>query len=199
MAKTMRSPSGILSYFVRHPHCGQPVVGCHACRRTGGLSQNAGPVFPRRRCRHGHRERCLGWAGAEDVDAAIVQILEPALLSVDGVESSSAVSREGSGSISLDFEPGWDVDRGAADIEKAVEAIRTLPVDAEDPQVRRGVWRDRVTDVVITGPVAVETTGPLCRRTDHTALCCGCHAYNYSRCCSPINPDRSTVSFVDPT
>ena len=34
-------------------------------------------------------------AGAEDVDRGIVQVLEPALLAVEGVEGSQAVSREG--------------------------------------------------------------------------------------------------------
>merc|ERR1711952_244287 len=45
----------------------------------------------------------VGWdgAGAEDVDAAIVQVLEPALLAVEGVESSDATSREGRASINL--------------------------------------------------------------------------------------------------
>ena len=45
-------------------------------------------------------------AGAEDVDNAIVQVLEPALLSVEGVESSEATSSQGRARISLDFEPG---------------------------------------------------------------------------------------------
>ena len=31
-----------------------------------------------------------------------------------------------------------------------------MPEEAEDPTVRRGAWRDRVTDVVITGPVGVD-------------------------------------------
>ena len=93
-------------------------------------------------------------AGAEDVDGAIVQILEPALLAVDGVESSSSTSREGSARIRLEFEPNWDMARAADDIQAAVDAISTLPAEADDPKVRRGVWRDRVTDVVITGPIA---------------------------------------------
>jgi len=98
-------------------------------------------------------------AGAEDVDAAIVQVLEPALLTVEGVESSQASSREGRASIALDFEPGWDMGRAAADVQTAVDAITTLPEEAEEPEVRRGAWRDRVTDVVITGPVAPEQLG----------------------------------------
>lgn len=95
-------------------------------------------------------------AGAEDVDRGIVQVLEPALLSVDGVKSSSTISREGSGVISLEFEPGWDMGRGEDEVKAAIDAVNTLPEDAERPDVRREAWRDRVTDVVITGPVAVE-------------------------------------------
>ncbi|MFC6759001.1 efflux RND transporter permease subunit [Sulfitobacter porphyrae] len=98
-------------------------------------------------------------AGAEDVDAAIVQVLEPALLAVEGVESSESTSREGRGTVTLDFEPGWDMARAATDVQTAVDAITTLPEEAEDPNVRRGAWRDRVTDVVITGPIAPEQLG----------------------------------------
>jgi multidrug efflux pump subunit AcrB len=92
-------------------------------------------------------------AGAEDVDGAIVQVLEPALLAVEGVGKPSATSREGRASIQLEFEPGWDMARAADDVQAAVDTITTLPEDAEEPEVRRGAWRDRVTDVVITGPV----------------------------------------------
>lgn len=92
-------------------------------------------------------------AGAADVDAAVVQVLEPALLAVEGVESTSSRSTEGSARITLDFEPGWDMSRAADDVQSAVDIVTTLPEDAEEPKVRRGVWRDRVTDVVITGPV----------------------------------------------
>src|SRR6056297_1432419 len=60
-------------------------------------------------------------AGPEDVDGAIVQVLEPALLAVDGVVSSSATSREGRASVSLEFEPGWDMARAAADVQSAVD------------------------------------------------------------------------------
>ena len=98
-------------------------------------------------------------ASAEDVDAAIVQVLEPALLAVEGVESSSATSRENRASVALEFEPGWDMGRAADEVQAAVDAITTLPEEAEEPQVRRGAWRDRVTDMVITGPVAPEQLG----------------------------------------
>ncbi|MEL7256535.1 MAG: efflux RND transporter permease subunit [Pseudomonadota bacterium] len=98
-------------------------------------------------------------ASAEDMDSAVVQLLEPTLLAVEGVIESAATSREENASIVLEFEPGWDMSRAAADVESAVDTITDLPEDAEEPTVTRGVWRDRVTDVVISGPVDVTQIG----------------------------------------
>ena len=98
-------------------------------------------------------------AGAEDVDSAIVHVLEPVLLAVEGVETTSASSREGMGTITLEFEPGWDIGRAADEVQAAVDGVTDLPEEAEQPEVRRGGWSDRVTDVVLTGPVAPEQLG----------------------------------------
>ncbi|MEO0829392.1 MAG: efflux RND transporter permease subunit, partial [Pseudomonadota bacterium] len=100
-------------------------------------------------------------AGAEDVDRAIVELMEPTLLAVEGVESSEATSREGNASIKLEFEPGWDMGRAADDVTAAVDTVNDLPEDAEEPEVRRGIWRDRVTDVIVTGPVGIDVLGRL--------------------------------------
>lgn len=93
------------------------------------------------------------------MDAGIVQVLEPALLVVEGVESTEARSREGSATITLEFEPNWDMGRAADDVQTAVDGVTTLPDDADEPTVRRGAWRDRVTDVVVTGPVNPQQLG----------------------------------------
>ncbi|MGB0797855.1 MAG: efflux RND transporter permease subunit, partial [Planktomarina sp.] len=99
-------------------------------------------------------------AGPEDVDHAIVQIVEPALLGVEGVTGTFATSTEGFARISMEFEPGWDMARGTDDAQIAVDAVASeFPDDADDPTVTREFWRDRVTDVVISGPVAVDQLG----------------------------------------
>ena len=98
-------------------------------------------------------------AGAEDVDAAIVQLLEPVLLGVEGVTDAASLSREGSAKIKLEFEPGWDMARAEADVEAAIDQVSALPSDSDDPTIIRGNWRDRVANVVITGPIAVEQLG----------------------------------------
>lgn len=95
-------------------------------------------------------------AGASDVDAAIIQVVEPAMMAVDGVASTSSTASEGRAVVTLEFEPGHDIAQGASDVQDALDTLSTLPADAEEPRVTRSGWRDRVTNVVITGPVAIE-------------------------------------------
>ena len=95
-------------------------------------------------------------AGSSDVDSAIVQVVEPALMGVEGVSSTESRASEGRATITLEFEPGTDIDRAAGDVQDALDLITTLPEDADDPRVTRSTWRDRVTNVVISGPVGVD-------------------------------------------
>ena len=150
---------GILSYFTRHRTAANLLL---VLMLVAGLLS-----FPNMRAQFfpdvvvDDLTVSVAWsgAGAEDVDAAIVQVVEPVLLAVEGVTSSSSTSREGRASIRLEFEPGYDIDRAAEDVQLAVDGVTSLPADAEEPNVRRGGWSDRVTDVVISGPVSVDQLG----------------------------------------
>ncbi|CAN0602912.1 unnamed protein product, partial [Ectocarpus sp. 12 AP-2014] len=72
------------------------------------------------------------------------------------VSETAATSREGRAQISLEFEPGWDMSQAEDDVNTALEGVSNLPSEAEDPEIRRSRWSDRVTDVVIQGPVGVD-------------------------------------------
>ena len=151
--------SGILSYFTRHPTVANLLL---VILVVAGLL--AGPnmraqFFPD--VIDDDVTVNVRWdgAGAEDVDSGIVQLLEPTLLAVEGVVDTSSMSREGSAEIELEFEPGYDMMKAVDDVETAIDTVTDLPEDADDPTIRSGGWRDRVTDVVITGPVAVDQLG----------------------------------------
>ncbi|TAG15979.1 MAG: efflux RND transporter permease subunit, partial [Rhodobacterales bacterium] len=95
-------------------------------------------------------------AGAEDVDRGIVQVLEPVFLTIDGVAAVSSRASEGRASIDLEFDPNIDLAAAEEEVQAAVDAVSTLPEGAEDPEVASSAWRDRVTDVLISGPVGVD-------------------------------------------
>ncbi|MGB0969034.1 MAG: efflux RND transporter permease subunit, partial [Halocynthiibacter sp.] len=155
----MSRARGILSYFTRHRTAANLLLVMMIALGIAALPKMRTQFFPDVIVEGITVSAIWKGAGAEDIDSAIVQVLEPALLSVDGVTSSEASSREGSASIWLEFEPGQDMGRASDDVQLAVDAITNLPEDAEDVNVRRGNWRDRVTDVVITGPVGVAQLG----------------------------------------
>ena len=144
---------GLLSYFTRHRTAANLLLVVLLVAGFAAAPNMRAQFFPDVIVDNVTVSTVWSGAGAEDVDEAIVQVLEPALLGVEGVESSDSTSREGVGNILLEFEPGWDMARAAADVQTAVDAITTLPDEAEEPNIRRGAWRDRVTDVVIAGPV----------------------------------------------
>ncbi len=150
---------GIISYFTRHGTAANLLLVLLVVAGLSAAPQMRAQFFPD--VITDNVQVNVNWdgAGAEDVDAAIVQVLEPVLLAVEGVKSTESRSSEGSASISMEFEPGWDMSRAADDVQQAVDNVTTLPEDVDDPRVRRGAWRDRVTDVVITGPLAPEQLG----------------------------------------
>jgi multidrug efflux pump subunit AcrB len=151
--------AGILGYFTRHRTAANLLLVLMVVAGLAAIPQMRAQFFPD--VVSDEIDIVVTWdgAGAEDVDEAIVAVMEPVLLAVPGVAGSSATSREGRSSIALEFEPGWDMGRAADEVQQALDAITDLPEDAGDPEVRRGAWWDRVTDVVITGPVAPAQLG----------------------------------------
>ncbi|WP_116132475.1 efflux RND transporter permease subunit [Tropicimonas sp. IMCC34043] len=154
---------GIISYFTRHGTAANLLL---LVLVLSGLF-----AFPRMRAQYFPdvvQESVVVWvdwdgAGAEDVDNAIVGSLEPTLLTVDGVSASESLSREGRARIDLEFDPGTDLGTAMDAVQQVIDEVDTLPEDADDPVVRRGGWNERVSDVVIAGPVGVDL---LARYTD---------------------------------
>ena len=151
-----KAAGGILSYFTRHKTAANLLLVILIVAGLVSMPRMRSQFFPDVIVDNIAVDVRWQGAGAEDVDDGIVQILEPALLSIEGVTEASSLSREGRASISLEFEPGWDMARGSGDVETVLDQINTLPEEADDPKVRRGSWRDRVTDLIISGPLEID-------------------------------------------
>ena len=154
-----QAANGILSYFTRHKTMANLLLVILIVAGLLALPKMRSQFFPDIIIDNINLSIVWKGAGAEDVDAAIVRVLEPVLLGVDGVSGANSTSNEGRARISLEFEPSWDMTRAKADVETALDSVTSLPQDSEDPTIIRGRWSDRVTDVVISGPVAVGQLG----------------------------------------
>ncbi|MGB3316875.1 MAG: efflux RND transporter permease subunit [Albidovulum sp.] len=152
----LAAASGLLSYFTRHATAANLVLVLFIAAGLFALPRMRAQYFPDVVVQEVSISVAWDGAGAEDVDRAIIQLLEPGLMAVEGVEKTKSSAREGRANIVLEFEPGWDLGRAVDEVESSVASVRNLPDDAEEPEVRRSAWRDRVTDMIITGPVAPE-------------------------------------------
>ncbi|MEZ7812749.1 MAG: multidrug efflux pump subunit AcrB [Paracoccaceae bacterium] len=150
-----KTAGGVLSYFTRHGTAANLLLVVLVIGGLLAVPRMKAQFFPDLVIDNISVSVAWRGAGAEDVDNGIVQVLEPALLAVEGVSGVTSASREGAASLRIEFDPNWDMARAATDVQTAVDQVSTLPNDAEDPSIRRGAWRDRVTDVVISGPLDV--------------------------------------------
>lgn len=96
----------------------------------------------------------VSWPGAsaEDAEKNILDLLEPELRFIDSVESVTSYAREGTATISMEFQPNADMQKAQSDVEQAVARVTTLPEDAEQPLIKRVAMRDRIARVAISGP-----------------------------------------------
>ena len=88
----------------------------------------------------------VNWAGAtaEEIDKNIVQLLEPELRPISGVKKVSSKSVEGVGITQVEFNYGYDMQKGRTDIETAVSRIN-FPQKADKPKIVVGEFFDTVT------------------------------------------------------
>ena len=96
----------------------------------------------------------VNWPGAsaEDIDANIIQALEPELRYLDSVKKVVSVSVEGLARVSIEFDTGADMQAALSDVETAVDRVTTLPLDSETPRISRAVRYDNIIRLLISGP-----------------------------------------------
>ncbi len=87
----------------------------------------------------------LRGATPEDVEQGIAIRVEEAVQDLEGIERITSRSSEGSASINIEVESGYEPRDMLADIKSRVDAINTFPADAEKPVVG---LNQRIRDVV---------------------------------------------------
>lgn len=74
-------------------------------------------------------------ASAEDMDELVTQPIEDALGTIEGVNSITSTTSDGSSMIMLEYDYGYDMDAAYDDVKKSLDNIRSLPSDMDSPSV----------------------------------------------------------------
>ncbi|MGQ0644653.1 MAG: efflux RND transporter permease subunit [Elusimicrobiota bacterium] len=88
----------------------------------------------------------VSWEGAapEVMETEVTDVLEDALMSVQGIKEISSSSRQGSSSLSLEFDISKDIDIALQEVQsKIAEAARRLPREIDPPVIRKSNPEDQ--------------------------------------------------------
>ena len=96
-------------------------------------------------------------AGPEHVEEAICIRLEEAVQGVEGIQRITSTATEGSGSMALALQSGYDVHKLLEDVKTKVDAIDTFPGDVDKPVIQEMIRRFQVINLSIAGETALVT------------------------------------------
>ena len=153
MEKTIPGTKGLISLFTRHPNAANLVMVLMIIFGIFSLGQINTQFFPTIDTKSVTVTVSWSGASAEDVETNIIQIIEPEIRFIDGVDKMTSTAREGSARIVLEFEPGADMQTAVSDVDSAVKAITNLPEDSDAAKVKLVQFFDRVARLAITGDV----------------------------------------------
>ncbi|TXS90651.1 efflux RND transporter permease subunit [Parahaliea aestuarii] len=92
-------------------------------------------------------------AGPSEVEEQICLRIEEAVHDLTGVKEIRSEAREGMGTVVVEAEPGYDMQRLTAEVKTRVDAINTFPVDAERPVVTEMAFRHHMAIVTLAGDI----------------------------------------------
>ena len=141
---------GVISLFARHSNAANLLMALMIIFGLYSLARINTQFFPSVIIETIRVSVTWSGASAEDVEANILEVVEPEVRFIDGVETMSTYAREGVGSIRLEFERGTDMQKALSDVEAAISSITTLPEDTDAPKVSFSRWYDGVARVAIS-------------------------------------------------
>ena len=90
-------------------------------------------------------------AAPEEVEDAVIVRIEEAIEGLEGVKRLTSTASEGSASVMLEVETGYDTRELLNDVKARVDAISTFPLETEEPVIQQVLARMQSINVSISG------------------------------------------------
>ena len=143
---------GVFEILVRHANAANLIMVIMVLFGAYGLSKLNTQFFPTVKVDMISVTVVWPGASAEDVTSNILEVIEPELRFIDGLDEITSYGREGSASIRMEFVEGTNIQQALSDVEQAVSGVTTLPIDSETPVVSASTFTDSVATLALRGP-----------------------------------------------
>ena len=97
-------------------------------------------------------------ASPAEIEERICIRIEEAIHDLEGIKSITSEAVAGRGGVAVEIAKGFTSERMLSDIKARVDALDTLPEEAEEPQIQEAPWSEEVIELVVSAD------------TDETAL-----------------------------
>ncbi len=152
--RSVSSRFGMVSLFVRHRNAANLVMILMIIFGVFAMGRINTQFFPTTEIPVVSVSVSWPGASADDVESNILEVMEPELRFLDGVERVTSRAREGVASIGLEYAPGTDMKEAEREVETVAKGVQNLPEDSETPEIRQSAFFDRVARLAVTGPVS---------------------------------------------
>ncbi|WP_422039786.1 efflux RND transporter permease subunit [Roseibium sp.] len=143
---------GFLELIVRHANAANLIMVVMVLFGAYGLAKLNTQFFPTVKTDRISVSIIWPGASAEDVTTNILEVIEPELRFIDGLDEIVSYGREGAASVQMEFIEGTNMQQALSDVEQAISGVTTLPVDSETPVVSASTFTDGVATIALRGP-----------------------------------------------
>ena len=167
------SPKDLIRLFVRHRNASNLLAILAVVTGAVALVNLNTQLFPTFGIDFVSVQVAWPGAGAEDVEANVVEVVEPEVRFLDSVKQVISFAVEGAATVLIEFEAGADMQAALSDVDSALSRVTTLPEDSETPVIQRIVLYDTISRLVLSGPVTEAALKGHAKEVRNTLLAAG--------------------------
>lgn len=160
----------IIKYFINYPVAANLLMFALLIMGVAGLLNMKSTFFPEVESRIISIQLTYPGASPEEIEEGVVNKIEENLKGVTGVERVTSVSRENSGTVTVEVFKGYDTDEVLQDVKNAVDRIASFPVGLEPAVIYKQENLGRAINFAVSGEVDLKTLKRYARRIEEDLL-----------------------------
>ena len=145
--------NGPIRWFIENPIAANLLMVFFIIGGLVGIPMLDKQYFPEFKINKVHVVMAYPGAGPKEVEEQICQRIEEATHDLAGIKEIRATASQSSGTVMIEAESGYDMQRLTAEIKTRVDAINTFPADAERPLVYEIVYKHRMVSLALSGDI----------------------------------------------
>lgn len=147
----LRRETGLIAWMARNPVAANLLMLVVMVAGVHGLLNVTKEVWPTYELKSLTITVPYPGSSPEEAEEGIILKIEEEVQDIVGIREIRSLAREGSGQVTIDFEPEVDIKDALNEVKVRVDGISSFPGDAEPPRIEEKLVRSRVINLSLFG------------------------------------------------